>query len=586
MYKVKDNAEAQLQFGISSVATTLVVKEGQGVKFPEVPFLVVLNKRNSDWEITKSEKVEVSAVSGDQFTISRGYEWTTPSDFSADDFVSLFVLARHITDIQEFVQKKAIETDKAVKKLSDDLTTAEEQIEQIQNWGQTNFLAERELGEDIEAGKAYFLGEGILSTRTINDNTAIKSLLPEISESKPPYLAEEKWTEFDDGEFHWKIEEKPSYNNVSNCHFKNDPSSVYRSGANEYDYTWEVTITLSRIDWKEFFLNYFKFKKNRNARPSAKIDWIKSNGESKVLFNGSTNTDDGNEFSSNAWFYQKYSFKIWHGSYVIYFGFAELWIKIIHKKTIGVSSPLSIIECKKWDNLKFTINKVGNWASVNLHWAINKKINSSSETITHYFKENGYVLIEWVNLGTNTYYTIGELEITRGGEKNKKYKSDSTIDWRNKFLGIEKKWGSKWERTHGIEQGLLKLEDISDGNCIIGKDWTITQEWNWATVWTIVWWYLSILSQKRKIKIDKVYTWSGIYATREAPSSGFIFVELTGVSSAESFLIGENEVRITNTRHKTPFLLPIEQGVNNLRYNWSYWSSYWTIKLLFFIPFE
>ena len=48
MYKVKDNAESQLQFGISSVATTLVVKEGQGVKFPEVPFLVVLNKRNSD----------------------------------------------------------------------------------------------------------------------------------------------------------------------------------------------------------------------------------------------------------------------------------------------------------------------------------------------------------------------------------------------------------------------------------------------------------------------------------------------------------------------------------------------------------
>ena len=86
MYKVKDNAEAQLQFGISSVATTLVVKEGQGVKFPEVPFLVVLNKRNSDWEITKSEKVEVSAVNGDQFTISRGFEWTTPSDFSADDF--------------------------------------------------------------------------------------------------------------------------------------------------------------------------------------------------------------------------------------------------------------------------------------------------------------------------------------------------------------------------------------------------------------------------------------------------------------------------------------------------------------------
>ena len=111
MYKVKDNAEAQLQFGISSVATTLVVKEGQGDKFPGVPFLVVLNKRNSDWEITKSEKIEVTAKNWDQLTVKRGFEWTTPSDFSADDFVSLFVLARHIEDLQTEVDGKANQTD-------------------------------------------------------------------------------------------------------------------------------------------------------------------------------------------------------------------------------------------------------------------------------------------------------------------------------------------------------------------------------------------------------------------------------------------------------------------------------------------
>ena len=127
MYKVKDNAEAQLQFGISSVATTLVVKEGQGVKFPEVPFLVVLNKRNSDWEITKSEKVEVSAVNGDQFTISRGFEWTTPSDFSADDFVSLFVLAKHIEQLQDKVEKKAEQSE--MDSVGQRTTTLEEKVQ-------------------------------------------------------------------------------------------------------------------------------------------------------------------------------------------------------------------------------------------------------------------------------------------------------------------------------------------------------------------------------------------------------------------------------------------------------------------------
>lgn len=141
MYKVKDNAEAQLQFGISSVATTLVVKEGQGDKFPGVPFLVVLNKRNSDWEITKSEKIEVTDKNWDQLTVKRGFEWTTPSDFSADDFVSLLVLARHIEDLQTEVAKKADQTDvqsvaTRTTTLEQKATQAEEKIEKLEegNW--------------------------------------------------------------------------------------------------------------------------------------------------------------------------------------------------------------------------------------------------------------------------------------------------------------------------------------------------------------------------------------------------------------------------------------------------------------------
>ncbi|PZM87652.1 MAG: hypothetical protein DLD55_00005, partial [candidate division SR1 bacterium] len=150
MYKVKDNAEAQLQFGISSVATTLVVKEGQGAKFPEVPFLVVLNKRNSDGEITKSEKVEVSAVNRDQFTISRGYEGTTPSDFSADDFVSLFVLAKHIEELQTEVVKKANQTEvesvaQRTDSLEEKITTAENKIEKLEESEVSDYLGIRSI---------------------------------------------------------------------------------------------------------------------------------------------------------------------------------------------------------------------------------------------------------------------------------------------------------------------------------------------------------------------------------------------------------------------------------------------------------
>ena len=100
MYNVKDNAEAKLQVWLSSLATTLVVELGNWMLFPEAPFIAVLNNRDSDWKITKSEKVEVTAKDWDQFTVNRGYEWTTPLDFNAWDFFSLFVLAKHIQELQ------------------------------------------------------------------------------------------------------------------------------------------------------------------------------------------------------------------------------------------------------------------------------------------------------------------------------------------------------------------------------------------------------------------------------------------------------------------------------------------------------
>ena len=110
MYNVKDNAEAKLQVWLSSLATTLVVELGNWMLFPEAPFIAVLNKRDSDWKITKSEKVEVIDKDGDQFTVNRGFESTTPQDFNAWDFFSLFVLAKHIQELQEWVEISANDT--------------------------------------------------------------------------------------------------------------------------------------------------------------------------------------------------------------------------------------------------------------------------------------------------------------------------------------------------------------------------------------------------------------------------------------------------------------------------------------------
>ena len=74
MYNVKDNAETKLNFWISSFATSLVVEEGSWVLFPLAPFIAVLNKRDEDGRIIKSEKIEVTEVDWDQFTIVRWFD--------------------------------------------------------------------------------------------------------------------------------------------------------------------------------------------------------------------------------------------------------------------------------------------------------------------------------------------------------------------------------------------------------------------------------------------------------------------------------------------------------------------------------
>jgi len=87
MYNVKDNAESKLQFWISSIATSLVVDEWTGSLFPAPPFIAVLNKRDEDGKILKSEKIEVTAADWDQFVVTR---WFDNSE-SENEYLRFFI---------------------------------------------------------------------------------------------------------------------------------------------------------------------------------------------------------------------------------------------------------------------------------------------------------------------------------------------------------------------------------------------------------------------------------------------------------------------------------------------------------------
>ena len=154
MYNVKDNAEAKLQVWLSSLATTLVVELGNGMLFPEAPFIAVLNKRDSDWKIVKSEKVEVTDKDGDQFTVNRWFESTTPQDFNAWDFFSLFVLARHIQDLQWGIENNASN----IWALWVRMTSAEDAISELEKaWAINHLEGKVMIGEKITSSDEIFL---------------------------------------------------------------------------------------------------------------------------------------------------------------------------------------------------------------------------------------------------------------------------------------------------------------------------------------------------------------------------------------------------------------------------------------------
>jgi hypothetical protein len=82
-----------------------------------------LNKRNDDWGIIKSEKIEVTEIDWDQLTITRWFDDSEATDFNAWDYVSLFVMAKHIQELQSALAdiQKDIWEEWLVKPASDEL---------------------------------------------------------------------------------------------------------------------------------------------------------------------------------------------------------------------------------------------------------------------------------------------------------------------------------------------------------------------------------------------------------------------------------------------------------------------------------
>ena len=92
--KFKNNASAQLSSGISSSATSLTVKAGQGDRFPSVSgsdyFLATLVDSSGNREIVR---VTSRSVGSDSMTIVRAQEGTAARNFSSDDVVELRLTA-------------------------------------------------------------------------------------------------------------------------------------------------------------------------------------------------------------------------------------------------------------------------------------------------------------------------------------------------------------------------------------------------------------------------------------------------------------------------------------------------------------
>lgn len=118
-YKVEDNAQGQLNAGIASWDTSIVLKSGEGANFPSSwdYICTLIQFDGSGYEetnVVKREKVLVTARTTDTLTVTRGFDGSTATSFSADDYLVLTVTASLLEDIQDAISNldtNKLETD-------------------------------------------------------------------------------------------------------------------------------------------------------------------------------------------------------------------------------------------------------------------------------------------------------------------------------------------------------------------------------------------------------------------------------------------------------------------------------------------
>lgn len=113
-YNITDDAQGNLDVGISASATTLNLESWDGALFPTTNFILKLvqytTTSDPTTEIVKTEDILVTNRSGDVLTVTRGFDSSTPASFDAGDFLYLTNHTAIIKDIQDEVTR--LESDK------------------------------------------------------------------------------------------------------------------------------------------------------------------------------------------------------------------------------------------------------------------------------------------------------------------------------------------------------------------------------------------------------------------------------------------------------------------------------------------
>jgi len=107
--KVLDNAYGQLNAGIGTGDTSIVLKSGEGARFPSsahndaILTLVQWDTSGTVPVVSKKERVTQTNRSSDTLTVTRSYGGDSAQTFDADDYIYLNVTAGVIEEIQTAV---------------------------------------------------------------------------------------------------------------------------------------------------------------------------------------------------------------------------------------------------------------------------------------------------------------------------------------------------------------------------------------------------------------------------------------------------------------------------------------------------